>query len=104
MFSEKTRRMNSPSSLGSKVEGTMQYTPGGKLNRQLTSLKFINDGDLAHDALYLKKFKFKGFGRRSGSSNYKMQKTFHQTHAFINYITKNLIELIFNFFCIGCSC
>jgi hypothetical protein len=54
LCSEKTRRMNSPSSLGSNVEGMMQYTPGGNLKRQLTSRRLIKDGDRATDALYLK--------------------------------------------------
>lgn len=66
LFSENIRRRNSPSSFGSKVLGTMQYVPGGSLNRQLTSRRFINEGDLATDALYLKKLTSKGFGRRSG--------------------------------------
>jgi hypothetical protein len=59
--------MNSPSSLGSNVEGTMQYTPGGNLKRQLTSRRLIKVGDRATDALYLKKLRSSGFGRLSGS-------------------------------------
>jgi hypothetical protein len=67
LCSEKTRRMNSPSSLGSNVEGTMQYTPGGNLKRQFTSRRLIKDGDRATDALYLKKLRSRGFGTLSGS-------------------------------------
>jgi len=67
--SEKTLRMNSPSSLGSNVDGTMQYTPGGNLKRQLTSRRLMKDGVRATDALYLKKFMSSGFGRFSGSCN-----------------------------------
>lgn len=66
LCSENTLRRNSPSSLGSNVEGTIQYVPGGNLKRQLTSRKLIKDGDLATDALYLKKFRSNGFGTRSG--------------------------------------
>ena len=69
LCSEKTLRMNSPSSLGSNVDGTIQYTPGAKLNLELTSLKLIKEGERAQDALYLKKFTSNGFGRFSGSSN-----------------------------------
>lgn len=66
LFSENTLSKNSPSSLGSKVDGIMQYVPGGSLKRQLTSLRLIKEGDLATEALYLKKFKSKGFGTLSG--------------------------------------
>lgn len=69
LCSEKTLRMNSPSSLGSNVDGTMQYTPGGNLKRQLTSRRLMKDGDRATDALKLKKFRSSGFGRFSGSCN-----------------------------------
>lgn len=68
-FSEKTRSKNSPSSLGSKVDGTMQQTPGGKRNRLHTSRMLMNEGDRATDALYVKKFVSRGVGRFSGSSN-----------------------------------
>ena len=67
--SEKTLRMNSPSSLGSNVDGTMQYTPGGNLKRQLTSRRLTKYVDCATDALKLKKFRSSGFGRFSGSCN-----------------------------------
>lgn len=64
--SENTRSKNSPCSFGSKVEGTIQYVPGGKLNRLLISRKLIKVGLLAVDALYLKKFWSSGFGKESG--------------------------------------
>lgn len=70
LFSEKTRSRNSPSSFGSKVDGTMQYVPRGSLKRQLTSRRFIKDGERATDALYLKKFTSKGLGTLSGLGNY----------------------------------
>lgn len=70
LFSEKILSKNSPSSLGSNVLGTIQYTPGGNLKRHVTSRKFINAGDLATDALYLKKLMSNGLGNRSGYSNY----------------------------------
>ena len=69
LCSEKTLRMNSPSSLGSNVDGTMQYTPGGNLKRQLTSRRLMKDGLRATDALYLKKLRSSGLGRLSGSCN-----------------------------------
>lgn len=69
LFSENIRRRNSPSSFGSNVLGTMQYEPGGSLKRQLTSRRFINDGDLATDALYLKNLISNGFGKRPGCSS-----------------------------------
>lgn len=47
----------------------MQYAPGGNLKRHVTSRKFINAGDLATDALYLKKLMSNGLGNRSGYSN-----------------------------------
>lgn len=79
--SEKTRRMNSPSSLASNVEGTIQYTPGGNLKRQLTSRRLINDGDRATEALYLKKLRSSGFGRLSGScSCHKDKHLLHVTN------------------------
>uniref|UniRef100_A0A182V1X1 Uncharacterized protein n=1 Tax=Anopheles merus TaxID=30066 RepID=A0A182V1X1_ANOME len=65
--SENTRMMNSPSSFGSNVDGTITYVPGGSLNRQLTSRRLMNAGDRAADALYLKKFIFSGFCARSRS-------------------------------------
>lgn len=69
LLSEKTRMINSPSSLGSNVEGTMQYVPGGSLKRQLTSRKLMNVGALATEAWYLKNLMGNGFGRDSGSLN-----------------------------------
>lgn len=69
LCSEKTLRMNSPSSLGSNVDGTMQYTPGGNLKRELTSRRLMKDGDRATDALHLKKLRSSGFGRLFGSCN-----------------------------------
>lgn len=69
LFSEKILSKNSPSSFGSKVLGTIQYTPGGNLKRHVTSRKFINAGERPTDALYLKKFMSSGFGNLSGYSN-----------------------------------
>jgi len=64
--SENTLSKNSPCSFGSNVEGTIQYVPGGRLNRLLISRKLIKVGLLAVDALYLKKFVSSGFGKESG--------------------------------------
>lgn len=64
--SENTLSKNSPWSFGSNVEGTIQYVPGGKLNRLLISRKLIKVGLLAVEALYLKKFVSSGFGKESG--------------------------------------
>lgn len=64
--SENTLSKNSPCSLGSNVEGTIQYVPGGKLNLLLISLKLIKVGLLAMEAVYLKKFWSNGFGNESG--------------------------------------
>lgn len=65
-FSENTLSKNSPCSFWSNVEGTIQYTPGGSLNLLLISLRLINVGLLAIEALYLKKFVSSGFGNESG--------------------------------------
>jgi len=70
-FSEKTRSRNSPSSLGSNVDGTIAYTPGGSLKRQLTSRKLMNEGERATDAVYLKKRLSSGVGTLSGDANYE---------------------------------
>jgi len=64
--SENTLSKNSPCSFGSNVEGTIQYVPGGRLKRLLISRKLIKVGLLAVDALYLKKFVSRGFGKESG--------------------------------------
>lgn len=66
LCSENTLSKNSPSSLGSNVEGTIQYIPGGRLNLLLISLKLIKVGLLAVEALYLKKFVSNGLGNVSG--------------------------------------
>ena len=55
-FSEKTRRQKSPFLLGSKVEGTMIYSPAGSLNRLRTSRRLIKVFDLSLALLVRKKF------------------------------------------------
>ena len=45
----KKRRTKSPSSLGSKVDGTMTYFPGVSLCRSQTSRRLLNAVDLADD-------------------------------------------------------
>ena len=54
-FSEKTRSTKSPSRLGSKVEGTTMYSPGGRRRRVLTSRRLMNCSERARDALDRKK-------------------------------------------------
>lgn len=66
LCSENTLTKNSPCSFGSNVDGTIQYVPGGRLNLLLISLRLIKVGLLAVDALYLKKFVSRGFGKESG--------------------------------------
>lgn len=66
LFSVKTLKRNSPSSLGSNVDGTIQYVPGGSLNLQLTSRKLMKEGERATEALYLKKLRSRGLGTLSG--------------------------------------
>lgn len=58
-FSVKTRRTKSASLLGSKVEGTMRYSPGGRRMRVLTSRRLMKVSERAHDWLLRKKFFFK---------------------------------------------
>lgn len=58
-FSEKTRRTKSPSLLGSKVEGTTMYSPGGSRNRVLTSRRLMNCSERAREALARKKSRFR---------------------------------------------
>lgn len=59
------------------MEGTIQYVPGGRLNRLLISLKLIKVGLLAVEALYLKKFVSSGFGKESGLMSYNKCYFFH---------------------------
>lgn len=55
-FSEKTLRQKSPFLLGSKVEGTMIYSPAGSLNRFSTSRRLMKVFDLSLALLVRKKF------------------------------------------------
>ena len=59
--------MKSPASPGLKVEGTMQYVPGGNRNRHVTSLRLIKALERPTDRVYLKKSVSNGFGKESGS-------------------------------------
>lgn len=59
LFSEKKRSTKSPSLLGSKVEGTTTYSPGGRRKRVLTSRRLMNCSERARDALARKKSRFK---------------------------------------------
>ena len=59
-FSLKILSRKSPSCWGSKVEGTIQYSPGFSLWRPQTSRMLMNEGDFAVDGLYLKKRTSKG--------------------------------------------
>ena len=78
-FSEKKRSTKSPSLLGSKVEGTTTYSPGGRRKRVLTSRRLMNCSDRARDALARKKSRFRctagwptswlGEGRSGGCSS-----------------------------------
>lgn len=55
-FSENTRTQKSPSFCGSKVEGTIRYSPGGKQKRLQTSLRLMKVSERAVEALRRKKF------------------------------------------------
>lgn len=59
LFSEKKRSTKSPSLLGSKVEGTTTYSPGGRRKRVLTSRRLMNCSDRALDELARKKSRFR---------------------------------------------
>ena len=59
LFSEKKRSTKSPSLLGSKVEGTTTYSPGGRRKRVLTSRRLMNCSDRAREALDRKKSRFR---------------------------------------------
>lgn len=65
-FSVNTRNKKSPVWLGSNVEGTMQYVPGGSLNRVVTSRELMNVCERAAEGVILKKFRPKGFSTLSG--------------------------------------
>lgn len=56
-FSEKTRTQKSPSLLGSKVEGTMRYSPGGRQKREQTSRRLMKVSDRAAEACRTKKLR-----------------------------------------------
>lgn len=55
-FSENTRMQKSPFWCGSKVEGTIRYSPGGSLKREHTSRRLMKVSDLAVWAWLRKKF------------------------------------------------
>lgn len=55
-FSEKTRMQKSPFRCGSKVDGTIRYSPGGSLKRVLTSRRLMKVSDFAVWACVRKKF------------------------------------------------
>lgn len=59
LFSEKTRSTKSPSLLGSNVDGTTMYSPGGSLKRVLTSRRLMNCSERAREALERKKSRFR---------------------------------------------
>ena len=59
LFSEKKRSTKSPSLLGSKVDGTTTYSPGGRRKRVLTSRRLMNCSERARDALARKKSRFR---------------------------------------------
>lgn len=54
-FSEKTLRTKSASLCGSKVEGTMMYSPAGSRSRELTSLRLMKSSERALEAWVRKK-------------------------------------------------
>lgn len=56
-FSEKTRTQKSPSLLGSKVDGTMRYSPGGRQKREHTSRKLMKVSERAAEACLTKKLR-----------------------------------------------
>lgn len=88
--------MKSPASSGLKVDGTMQYVPGGNRNRQVTSLRFMKALERPTDRVYLKKSVSSGFGNESGSrkkyiANPRIIKTdLHMNEYFISLSIKNL--------------
>lgn len=62
LFSEKKRNTKSPSLLGSKVEGTTTYSPGGRRMRLLTSRRLMKLSERAREELARKKSRFKCTG------------------------------------------
>lgn len=58
-FSVKTLRTKSASLWGSKVEGTIRYSPGGRRRRVLTSRRLMKVSERAHEEWLKKKFFFK---------------------------------------------
>lgn len=58
-FSEKTLMTKSASLFGSKVEGTMMYSPGGSRNLELTSLRLMKSSERALEAWVRKKSRFR---------------------------------------------
>lgn len=55
-FSENTRMQKSPLRCGSKVDGTIRYSPGGSLKREQTSRRLMKVSDRAVWAWARKKF------------------------------------------------
>lgn len=58
-FSVNTLRTKSASLAGSKVDGTIRYSPGGRRSLVLTSRRLMKVSERAHDELLKKKFFFK---------------------------------------------
>lgn len=58
-FSEKTLSTKSASLCGSKVEGTMMYSPAGSRNRELTSLRLMKSSERALEAWVRKNSRFR---------------------------------------------
>ncbi len=56
-FSEKTRTQKSPSWLGSKVDGKMRYSPGGRQKREQTSRRLVKVSERAAEACRAKKLR-----------------------------------------------
>lgn len=84
-FSVKTLRTKSASRLGSKVEGTMRYSPGGRRTRVLTSRMLMKVSERAHDWLLKKKLFFKWtfwqplyWGQQGESTQVKMHLHFER--------------------------
>lgn len=58
-FSENTRTQKSPFLWGSKVDGTIRYSPGGKQKRLQTSRRLMKVSDRAAEAWRRKKLRFR---------------------------------------------
>ena len=86
--------MKSPASPGLKVDGTMQYVPGGNRNRQVTSLRFMKALERPTDRVYLKKSVSSGFGNESGSrKKYIANPRGMKNHLYINEYLYVIIKI-----------